>query len=1062
MSPFVFSSIYLVDDNFPATCEPAGGAIVVSDLSDAIAAAAVDASTPHTIRVCAGTYNEAATMFIDSADLVGLTIVGALQGAETNLDVNIVGTTADIFNVRVDGVTFRDFETTAGRFAFVNTTTGTNLTLESITINDTTNDSIRLNAIGVVLTNVTINNAGNGVRAMADGIQANASSGDFTVTNLSVNTTRNYCVRMRGSGPNIFNTINLSDCLTYGLVIEPNGDDITIDDFTVDTTGTRDCILLQGDDITLSNVLLDNCGRRGLYVSINGGGTLLNVSDVTVNNAATVGIDLRNANAANPGDIVIDDLLVDGSGGIGMIFNNITNGQITDLSSTNSTSHGVQVRNGNFSSYSAVSLAKNIIQDSAANGLHVSNNANNNTFNDFLIQDSTGDGIQANNTKRNTYTDITISVDDGTNGDGVVITNNGNRNTFDNVNVDNVSGDCVRLDDGNILNYRNSNLENCGDFGFDASPTTEAILFIENIDISNTDNDGILVQNFIAGNVRVRDVTITDSADRGISIVNSSGVVLQDFIITRALSDGLVLSNADNNTISTSLLTNNIITDTGDATNDNGLEFIAGSDGNAITNLNVINSFDDGIRISTSLNNNFTNVAITNPAANADDGISLNGTATGNSFIDLSIDATDDDCFDTRADNTTVTNGSFTNCTDMGFLANVVSGTTLNLNTINVVESGDDSILIQNFTAGAGIVVNDVTVLNSGDIGMHINTVDGGSYADLNIQGSTRFGLLLQNADNTTIGVTSLVENIISGNEDGVQLQTGSDGNTLSDFIISNSNDEGLIIANSNNNVFADSRVNENGDIGILLNDSATGNAISNNLFLENANYGARIFNTAISANNTFFNNCFRNVINADNNESDATNNFDNGVAGNFWGSLPVDGTGFSESCVDDRTVDDDICDAAFNVPGGGNSTDNFPLQKCERFTPALEVTKTSAPINDHVNIINHKSIPGAEVRYTVTVTNAATLLTGMAEDVIVNDDLNDEITTNGSIIWKTNSIQRTSPDYDGGITTPLTDALADDDADFDNSVGNRTVNAVCGDINAGEMCTITYDVFVN
>ncbi|MEE2893088.1 MAG: hypothetical protein VX766_13185 [Pseudomonadota bacterium] len=117
-----------------------------------------------------------------------------------------------------------------------------------------------------------------------------------------------------------------------------------------------------------------------------------------------------------------------------------------------------------------------------------------------------------------------------------------------------------------------------------------------------------------------------------------------------------------------------------------------------------------------------------------------------------------------------------------------------------------------------------------------------------------------------------------------------------------------------------------------------------------------------------------------------AANAFDDGVLGNFWGSLAADGTGYSEACTDRRLgtppLNDDICDAhpvepfPYGVPGVGGSSDRFPLQQCVDFSSpgnvSMRIEKEVLTVDDPVNATLPKAIPGATLRYTVTASNLA------------------------------------------------------------------------------------------
>jgi hypothetical protein len=1096
VSTSVKATSYTVDD---AGAIGAGGCTIGIfranthiDLSNAVTAARNDASVgPHTIYVCNGAYSETGAMAINNNNMIGLTVEGeSLAGAV------ITGAAADIFDVQRDGITFRNITTNAGRYAFETNTAGTNFTLDNVTINNTTNDALRLNASNVVLTDVTINTAGN------DGIQANATvDGTFTATDLTISDTGGYCARLRGGEPDTLvslTTTRFTNCGSMGLRTEAAADELTIDDIQVNGTGNNHCVFIQGGDnaangnVIVTNAVLTDCGNggtdSGLFITVtNGaGGAMVDVSDITVINSQGRGVYINNARANTAGDVVIDDISVTGTvNAEGVYLNNCHLAQVTDLLITDAGTDGLYVRSGDFMTLGVIDLAQNIVSGSGDEGIYLSNQANDNTLNNFRLDNNSDDAIGLNNSRRNVFTDIVIDQMN-TGQDGVTIANNANNNDFDNVDVSNTTGDCVRIDDGNNIDYINATLTNCADYGFDASPVAETGLYLDNVNISNTRNHGLYVRNYAAGNMRLFNLAVTNAGGyvpgpgavvngaRGIWIDDSSGVQLRDFVITDTLGDGLVLDNADNTVISISGVSPNVISGAGDALNENGFEFVTGADNNAVSNINIINTFDDAMRLTASSNNVIANINITNPAGDSNDGIVVINTATGNSFATINIEAVADDCFATNATGTSVTTALLSDCIDMGLVAslNPIGVGTLDLADVSVSGTGDDGINITNYQAGSAVNVTDISIANSADIGMTISATDDGSFTDLDIQNSTRFGIAIINSDNNTFGVNTLVKNIIDGNEDGVQLQTGSNGNSLSDFIISNSNDDGLIFTTVTNNTFQNSEVVNNGDVGITITTTSVGNVVSDNLVLENANFGARIFNTGTSSANVFTDNCFRNIANADDNETGAVNNFDNGVRGNFWGSLLADGSGYSESCADRRIgappLDDDICDTAYPIPNGGGSSDNFPLQFCSAFDDVanlgLNFSKMVLTVNDPINTSNYKAIPGATIRYTLSVTNnpSSGVRSGMAKDLVMTDDFDARITTDASLLWGSGSMIRTAPDYNSGAASVLTDADASDDNASFNVVGPNQVNVSCGDLNASETCTLTFQLDIN
>jgi uncharacterized repeat protein (TIGR01451 family) len=112
-----------------------------------------------------------------------------------------------------------------------------------------------------------------------------------------------------------------------------------------------------------------------------------------------------------------------------------------------------------------------------------------------------------------------------------------------------------------------------------------------------------------------------------------------------------------------------------------------------------------------------------------------------------------------------------------------------------------------------------------------------------------------------------------------------------------------------------------------------------------------------------------------------------------------------------------------------------------------LTVTKTSAVVSDPVNgAVNPKAIPGATMRYTITIANAATA-SAAASSVVMSDAIPSNTTY---VSTGTGSIT-----LDG---TPKTDAADADEAAF----ATNTVTVTIPSIPINTTRTITFDVTIN
>jgi uncharacterized repeat protein (TIGR01451 family) len=160
------------------------------------------------------------------------------------------------------------------------------------------------------------------------------------------------------------------------------------------------------------------------------------------------------------------------------------------------------------------------------------------------------------------------------------------------------------------------------------------------------------------------------------------------------------------------------------------------------------------------------------------------------------------------------------------------------------------------------------------------------------------------------------------------------------------------------------------------------------------------------------------------------------GGTGGSLGTTVVQTTGADTTGVDTVFADgagdtDSARDGKFSAAGGYKVV-----------TATVAVTKTSAVISDPFNnTTNPKAIPGARVRYTLTVTNSGS---ATATSVV----LTDAIPTNTTYV--ANSITFNS--------ATRTDAADGDNASF----ASNTVTVNIGSVANGATATVTFDVTVN
>lgn len=169
-------------------------------------------------------------------------------------------------------------------------------------------------------------------------------------------------------------------------------------------------------------------------------------------------------------------------------------------------------------------------------------------------------------------------------------------------------------------------------------------------------------------------------------------------------------------------------------------------------------------------------------------------------------------------------------------------------------------------------------------------------------------------------------------------------------------------------------------------------------------------------------------------------------------GAAEVETAGADTATALTPGTDDDVVFADSTGDGGDVARDGMVSRKdaFKVISAQITVTKSSSVISDPFNLlVNPKRIPGATVRYTITVTNSATA--GAAATAVT---LSDTVDANTSYVSPSITV-------DGGATgTDANDGV--DASGFDVRQSAGVVTVVIGAMAANSTHTITFDVTVN
>lgn len=126
-----------------------------------------------------------------------------------------------------------------------------------------------------------------------------------------------------------------------------------------------------------------------------------------------------------------------------------------------------------------------------------------------------------------------------------------------------------------------------------------------------------------------------------------------------------------------------------------------------------------------------------------------------------------------------------------------------------------------------------------------------------------------------------------------------------------------------------------------------------------------------------------------------------------------------------------------------------------------LTITKTASVVSDPTGDATPHAIPGAIMKYTITVANTGTTA---ATGITLADSIQAEVTA-GSLAYKASTITLQDPNVNGGAQLACADAgssggsFGSDTCSFTS--GTNTVNALIATLSNGQTATITFQVTI-
>ncbi len=227
-----------------------------------------------------------------------------------------------------------------------------------------------------------------------------------------------------------------------------------------------------------------------------------------------------------------------------------------------------------------------------------------------------------------------------------------------------------------------------------------------------------------------------------------------------------------------------------------------------------------------------------------------------------------------------------------------------------IIDGGGDGDVVH--VIADWVNISGFTVRGSGsdwrDAGIKLDSVQHCRIDNTTISNNSDDGIDLSSScnDNTVSG------NTIRNNWDGILLSSSCNDNTVSGNTITNNSDDGIDLSSSSNNTVSGNTVTNNSDDGIDLSSSCNDNTVSGNTITNNSDDGIDL---SSSSNNTVSGNTITNNSGDGILLSSSSNNTVSGntITNNNWAGIDLVHS-YNCTVIDSTMVDDGITIYGYNI----------------------------------------------------------------------------------------------------------------------------------------------------